>query len=169
MPMLPFSDYRPDLSAYQAGGSSQLIQNVVPRGDGYGPFPGLNAYTQALPAPCRGFFYARKTDGSIAVFAGTATDLYLLNNTNFSWILVSKGGVSYSVLPPANHWQFAQFGSNVIAVQPNKCRRSMTPRHRPRLPTSAARRRKPRTSRWSGASWCSRGFCRRLIASNGRA
>jgi hypothetical protein len=119
MPMLPFSDYRPDLSAYQAGGSSQLIQNVVPRGDGYGPFPGLNAYTQALPAPCRGFFYARKTDGSIAVFAGTATDLYLLNNTNFSWILVSKGGVSYSVLPPANHWQFAQFGSNVIAVQPN--------------------------------------------------
>src|SRR5260221_10969754 len=77
--MLPFGDYRPDFSAYQ-GASSQMIQNVVPRGDGYGPFADLTAFTSALPAACRGFFYARKTDGSIAVFAGTSTKLYLLSN-----------------------------------------------------------------------------------------
>jgi hypothetical protein len=44
MPMLPFGDYRPDLSAYQ-GASSQTIQNVVPRGDGYGPFADFIAFT----------------------------------------------------------------------------------------------------------------------------
>src|SRR5882672_1815822 len=118
MPMLPFGDYRPDLSAYQ-GASSQTIQNVVPRGDGYGPFQDFTAFTTALPAPCRGFFYARKTDGSIAVFAGTATRIYQLNNTSFTWTDASKGGVAYSALPSSDHWQFAQFGNFVIAVQAN--------------------------------------------------
>ncbi len=116
--MLPFIDYKPDLSPYQ-GAASQLIQNVVPRGDGYGPFQDFTAFTTALPATCRGFFYARKTDGSIAVFAGTAIKLYQLNNTNFTWTDVSKAGGSYSALPSSDHWQFAQFGNFVIAVQAN--------------------------------------------------
>jgi hypothetical protein len=80
MPMIPFGDYRPDLSAY-LGASPKIIQNVVPRADGYGPFADFTAFTSALPAPCRGFFYARKTDGSIVVFAGTSTKLYRLSNT----------------------------------------------------------------------------------------
>lgn len=116
--MLPFSDYRPDLSAYQ-GASSQMIQNVVPRGDGYGPFADFTAFTSALPAACRGYFYARKTDGSIAVFAGTSTKLYQLSNTDFSWTDVSKSGGSYTALPSSDHWQFAQFGNLVIAVEAN--------------------------------------------------
>jgi hypothetical protein len=118
MTMLPFGDWRPDLSGYQ-GAASQLIQNVVPRADGYGPFADLTAFTSALPAACRGFFYARKSDGSIAVFAGTATRLYQLSNTDFSWTDVSKGGASYSALPASDHWQFAQFGNFVIAVEAN--------------------------------------------------
>lgn len=116
--MLPFVDYKPDLSSYQ-GAASQLIQNVVPRGDGYGPFQDFTAFTTALPDTCRGFFYARKTDGSIAVFAGTATKLYQLNNTDFAWIDVSKAGGSYGALPTSDHWQFVQFGNFVIAVQAN--------------------------------------------------
>jgi hypothetical protein len=88
--MIPFVDYKPDLSAYQTGGGSQLIQNALPRGDGYGPMPGLAIYSQALPAACRGYFYARKTDGSIAVFAGTSNRLFKLNNGDFSWTPVSK-------------------------------------------------------------------------------
>jgi hypothetical protein len=118
MTMLPFGDWRPDLSGYQ-GAASQLIQNVVPRADGYGPFADLTAFTSALPAACRGFFYARKSDGSIAVFAGTATRLYQLSNTDFSWTDVSKGGASYSAVPSSDHWQFAQFGNFVIAVEAN--------------------------------------------------
>src|SRR5262249_3531218 len=116
--MLPFGDYRPDLSAYQ-GASSQLIQNVVPRADGYGPFADFTAFTAALPAACRGFFYARKTDGAIVVFAGTATKLYQLSNTDFSWTDVSKAGGSYTALPSSDHWQFRRFGHLVLGVQAN--------------------------------------------------
>lgn len=95
------------------------ILNVFPRKDGYGPFPSLQAFTAALPANCRGFFFARRSDGSIAVFAGTSTDLYLLDNTAFTWENVSKGGVSYSPLVSTSNWQFAQFNDLVIAVQVN--------------------------------------------------
>jgi len=73
----------------------------------------------AISQACRGFFYARKTDGSIAVFAGTATKLYQLNNTNFTWTMYQRGLGSYGTLPNTDHWQFAQFGNFVIAVQAN--------------------------------------------------
>ena len=118
MPILPFGEYRPDIAAYK-GESSQVIANVVPRADGYGPAQDFVAFTSALSAACRGFFYARKTDGSVAVFAGTATKLYQLNNTDFTWTDVSAGGGAYSALPASDHWQFAQFGNFVIAVQAN--------------------------------------------------
>jgi hypothetical protein len=118
MPFLPFPEWRPDVSDYQ-GASSLTIQNVLPRGDGYGPFPDFNALSQALPAACRGTFFARNADGSIATFAGTATRLYKLNNTNFAWTDVSLGGSAYASLSAAFNWQFVQFNNFVIAVQQN--------------------------------------------------
>jgi hypothetical protein len=118
MPFLPFPEWRPDVSDYQ-GASSLTIQNVLPRGDGYGPFPDFNALSQALPAACRGTFFARNADGSIATFAGTATRLYKLNNTNFTWTDVSLGGSAYAALSAAFNWQFVQFNNFVIAVQQN--------------------------------------------------
>lgn len=116
--ILPFGGYEPDKSSYM-GASSQTIQNAVPRADGYGPFQDFTEFTSALAAACRGFFYARKTDGSIAVFAGTSASLYKLDNSNLGWDDVSKGGVTYSALPSTDHWQFAQFGNFVVAVQAN--------------------------------------------------
>jgi hypothetical protein len=201
MTILPFSEYRPDVSAYETD-ASQVVQNALPRADGYGPAASLAAYSQALPAACRGYFYARKNDGTIVVFAGIGTKLFKLNNTDLSWIPVSKvsavtsitatsplivnftahgfvagdavvftntggalpsgpgltagtvyyviaagltanafevsatvGGAAinatvagsgthsvtwvYSSLPATAHWQFAQFGNKVIAVQAN--------------------------------------------------
>jgi hypothetical protein len=118
VPILAFPDYRPDISSYK-GSSSQLISNVLPRGDGYGPFPDLLAFTLALPAPCRGYFYGRKGDGSVIVFAGTATKLYQLNNTTFGWIDVSLGAGTYSALSSDANWQFAQFGDLIFATQQN--------------------------------------------------
>ena len=106
------------MSDYE-GAATQTLLNVVPRGDGYGPFPDFTVFTSALPAACRGFFYARKADGSVAVFAGTSTKLYQLNNTSFAWTDVSKSGGSYSALPSADQWQFAQFNNFVFAVQIN--------------------------------------------------
>lgn len=118
MPILSFGEYRPDVSDYQ-GQHSRTVLNVVPRGDGYGPFLDFVAFTSALPSPCRGYFYARKSDGSISVFAGTATKLYNLNNTDGSWIDVSKSGGAYLTLSGNSQWQFAQFNNFVIAVQAN--------------------------------------------------
>jgi hypothetical protein len=121
MPLLAFGDYRPDVSDF-LGTASRNVLNVVPRGDGYGPFPSFSAYTSALPAACRGAFYALKSDGTVITFAGTASKLYRLNNTDFSWIDVSKGGGTYTaptLSGQAANWQFAQFGNLVFATQAN--------------------------------------------------
>jgi hypothetical protein len=114
----PFPDYAPDVTPLGTA-DSQTIFNVVPRADGYGPVADMLAFTASLPSPCRGYFFGRKSDGSIAIFAGTATDLYLLNNTNFTWTLVSKGSVSYQPLVASDNWVFAQFNDLVIACQAN--------------------------------------------------
>lgn len=121
MALLQWGEYRPDTSDYE-GTSVHNINNVVPRGDGYGPFPSFSAYTQPLPGVCRGAFYALKSDGSVITFAATATKLYQLNNTTYGWIDVSKAGGTYTSptlgSSPAN-WQFAQFGNLVFATQAN--------------------------------------------------
>lgn len=116
--MLPFPEYAPDVSPFGEE-ESQIVQNVYPRRDGYGPVMSPSVYSAALSGVCRGYFYARNADASITVFAATATKLYKLNNTDFSWTDVSKGGGSYSSVPAADQWQFAQFNNFVFAVQIN--------------------------------------------------
>jgi hypothetical protein len=117
MPALKFGKFAPDISSYK-NSTSQIITNVIARADGYGPFNDLLAFTQMLPGPCRGYFYGRQPDGTVQIFAGTATDLYLLDNSSFSWTKVSVAG-SYSSLSSDSNWQFAQFGSIVFATQQN--------------------------------------------------
>jgi hypothetical protein len=118
MSLLSYADYRPDVSDYE-GQATRNILNVIPRGDGYGPFSSFSAYTSALPTACRGAFYALKSDGTVVTFAGTSTRLYKLNNTDFAWVDVSSGGTSYSALSSTAQWQFAQTGNLVFATQAN--------------------------------------------------
>lgn len=118
MPVLPFPEWRPDLSDYR-GQYSKTILNVLPRADGYGPFQSLVAAFEALPAQCRGGFVARKSDGSIVVFAGTVNRLYTLDNTDLDWTDASKDGSAYSDLSNGHQWQFRQFNNFVFAVQQN--------------------------------------------------
>lgn len=113
-----FPAWRPDITDLGTGVSA-LISGCLPSGSGYGPFKDFVTFTTALPAACRGFFFARRSDGSIAVFAGTATRLYLLNNTTFTWGDVSKGGAAYSDLVASDNWRFGQFNELVIVVQLN--------------------------------------------------
>lgn len=89
MPVIPFPEYKPDVSDFM-GSSSPLIQNVLPQGDGYGPFPSFQTLSANLPGACRGKFFARNADGSITIFAATATRLWKLSNTDFTWVPVSK-------------------------------------------------------------------------------
>jgi hypothetical protein len=118
MALLPFGEYKPDVSDYE-GQATRNVRNVLPRGDGYGPFPDFAILSQALPAACRGAFYALKSDGSVAVFAGTVNKLYLADNTDYSWDDVSLGASTYSSLSSDAQWQFAQFGNLVFATQKN--------------------------------------------------
>lgn len=115
---IPLPEYAPDLSDIGTG-VTQNVSGCVPQADGWAPFKSLQSFTNALPAACRGYFFARKSDGSIAVFAGTSTNLYLLDNTTFAWSNVSKGGGPYSTLVASDNWQFRQFNDLVIAVQEN--------------------------------------------------
>jgi hypothetical protein len=91
MPLLPFGAWQPDASDYESQTKAYSISNVLPRADGYGPFPDFAILSQALIAACRGGFYALKSDGSVAVFAGTSDRLWLASNTDYSWTPVSKG------------------------------------------------------------------------------
>lgn len=118
MPVIPFGEYRPDVSDYEAQ-TQRGVLNVVPRGDGYGPFPSLTAISASLGAQCRGAFAAYKTDGSVVVFAATSTDLYTMDNSTYGWTNVSLGGGPYSAVPASDQWSFTQFNNLVIAVQAN--------------------------------------------------
>lgn len=121
MPVLSFGEFRPDISDYR-GEHSTYILNAVPRGDGYGPVQALSAFTAAQAATCRGMFLARKNDGTVAIFAGTLTKLYLLNNTTGAWTDVSKAAGTYTALSGndvPDNWSFAQFNNFVFAVQGN--------------------------------------------------
>lgn len=116
---LPWGEYRPDVTDLD-GKLTRFLLNVVPRGDGYGPFPSLEELTQALPTPCRGAFLARNpSDGSVVIFAGTETRLYRLNNTTLAWDDISKGGSAYGDLDSDACWSFCQFGSRIMAAQRN--------------------------------------------------
>lgn len=116
--LVPFGAYAPDVSDYE-GIATQAVTNVVPHGDGYGPFPDLATFTQTLPAACRGGFYGRKSDGSISVFGATIDRLYHLDNSTFAWVDASLGGIAYAALSSTDNWQFAQFGNLVFAAQRN--------------------------------------------------
>lgn len=118
MAQIGIPDWRPDLSDLGAPFTGS-VSNVYPRGDGYGPIPSLTQISTALGANCRGFFMGRNTDGTVAIFAGTATKLYQLNNTDTTWTDVSKSAGTYTTLAANAQWQFAQFNKYVIAVQAN--------------------------------------------------
>lgn len=114
---IQFGEYRPDVSALNEAHSSSML-NVVPRGDGYGPWPSPAVLTAALPSACRGYFYGRIGD-EIVIFAGTATNLYRLDNSTLTWTNVSLGGGPYSDIPADGQWQFAQYNNKIIAVHVN--------------------------------------------------
>jgi hypothetical protein len=115
---IPFPEWRPDLSDLGTGITS-IVSGVLARADGYGPFKSLVELTDALPSACRGFFFARRSDGSIAAFAGTNKRLYLLDNSLFTWTDVSLGTADYPTLVASDNWQFVQFNDLVIAVNQN--------------------------------------------------
>ena len=118
MALIPFGEYRPDIADYN-GQFTKSVLNVLPRGDGYGPFKDFSPFSGAMSGACRGACYALNSDGTVAVFAATSTRLYRMSNADFTWSDVSASGSAYTALASTDNWRFAQFGLNVIAVQAN--------------------------------------------------
>src|SRR5262245_3249034 len=116
--VVPFAEWRPDVSDLNAQYTSNVL-NVLPRGDGYGPFLNQVPFSSALPTACRGYFYARDGD-ELVVFAATSTRIYQLDSPDLDWNDVSQGGIAYTPLTDNENWQFAQFNNFVIAVQANE-------------------------------------------------
>ena len=127
MPLLQFGQYKPDVADYEAQATRNIL-NVVPRGDGYGPMGSFAAATQALPATCRGGFYALTSSGSVQEFAGTSKGLYRLNNTDLSWVPVgvladctisnaSPGVVTYTNTFAANDPVVFAAGSGTLPAE----------------------------------------------------
>jgi hypothetical protein len=115
MALIPWGSWGPDVSSYK-GQHSEVISNVLPRGDGYGPVKALSAYADAMGAACRGAFLALNSDGSLVVFAGTATGLFKLSNTDLSWEDVTRAAGGAYAVGTDQQWSFAQAGLVVVAV-----------------------------------------------------
>lgn len=113
--MLPFAEWRPDVSDY-LGAATRNINNVLPRGDGYGPFPDFAILSQSLPSACRGAFYALNSDGSVTIFAGTVNGLYRANNSDYSWIPVGK--VATVTISSASPGVITETGHGSVANEP---------------------------------------------------
>ena len=114
--MVPFPEWTPDRPRYNRGLAK--AQNCYPRTSGpdasvsYGPWPGPQPFSTALPARCVGSFAARSLAGNVAIFAATQTKLYKLTTAG-AWLDVS--GAVYST-PVDGNWEFCQFGEYVICT-----------------------------------------------------
>ncbi len=112
--MIVFGKFEPDRTKYAPDATTNVI-NCLPVADGWGPQPDIVAISDALAAPCLGAVYVRTSTGTYRLIAGTATALYELNTTDYSWTVLTRlAGGAYAV-PTGDRWSFTIFGSNLIA------------------------------------------------------
>lgn len=114
--MIPFGVWAPDQGRFTTGTSPNVV-NAIPLGPlAWGPLPGTTEISEALAAACLGAIAVRDSSGSYHIFAGTATKLYKLDPTDYSWDDVSRlAGGNYAV-PDGDRWSFAVFGTTLVAV-----------------------------------------------------
>jgi len=114
---IPVAEFRPDVADLNTNFSDE-IRNVLPADGSYIPMPSFSKLSAALPAKPLGGIAVRGVDGTVAIFVGTATRLYRLDQTNFNWVDVSQTGTNYNANEEAR-WSFAAFGAYIIAVNKN--------------------------------------------------
>lgn len=112
--IVPFPKFRPDQSRFSPEASA-LIQNCKPTKDGWGPLRTLVGISDALPSAPRGAIAVKADDGTWKIFAGTATNLYRINSTTYTWEEISRTTDGYS-LADGVFWRFARFGDRLIAT-----------------------------------------------------
>lgn len=113
-PEIPFTEWMPDLGAYQAGLTE--AKNCVAFEGTYGPIKSLVPSSSAIAGKVIGAFSMRGTDGVVHTFAATGTALFKLSGT--SWTDVTNTGGAYTT-GADGYWIFTNFGDLVIATNYN--------------------------------------------------
>jgi hypothetical protein len=111
--MIALPPFEPDKSPFE-GSSSANVVNALPVANGWGPMAGLTEISAALPSECRGAVYVRTAAGNYVIIAGTATRLYRLNTTDYTWTDISGPSAPYNV-PLQDAWTFTRFGDKLVA------------------------------------------------------
>jgi hypothetical protein len=106
---IPLGEWLPDQPAYPNPGAIE-VRNAIPQAGSYRSFNAFSANTGAAGSLILNAIWVEFA-GSIEVIAGTTTTLLRLSGG--SWSTVGSG---YSV----TSWEFARFGSQVIAVAPGQ-------------------------------------------------
>jgi hypothetical protein len=112
--LMPFPQFLPDQSDFNPQASDAIL-NCRPTKDGWGPLKSLVGVSNALPTAPRGGIAVKADDGSWKVFAGTATNLYRLDSSAYTWTEISSATDAYS-LADGVFWSFARFGDKLIAT-----------------------------------------------------
>jgi len=115
MAPIPFAAWRPDV--FNTGSPfAGAASGVLPKANGYGPWPSLAPTSLAVADTVRGAIVARLTNGNTVVYCGTASKLYRFAGVATSWTNVTRvSGGDYAV-PTDGFWSFAQFGNILIAA-----------------------------------------------------
>ena len=120
---LEFGPWLPDLPALGNPGNTDA-KNVVPFANGYLPWRAVNPYSNALTARCQGAWAIKDNTGTVHVYAGDATKLYLLSGASYSDASRLAGG-AYAT-PSDGQWRFVKFGALGIAVNGADAPQSIT-------------------------------------------
>lgn len=108
--LIALPPFEPDKARYNRTATDATL-NVLPSADGWKPMPQLVEVSDALPAPCVGSVFHKAADGTVILFAATASNLYQFNAG--SWDEVSKSTDAYSV-PTDQRAAFEVFGDYVL-------------------------------------------------------
>lgn len=113
--IIPLTVFEPDRTPFAAGASPNVI-NCLPVADGWAPWQQFIYVSQALPDTPKGAVAVRTSSGTYKIFAFTATKIYLLDTTDWSWDDVTRLAGGDYACPPTDLWSLAVFGTYLIAV-----------------------------------------------------
>ena len=105
---IAFKEWLPDQPSILDSVSE--ANNVIPLAVGYGPFKSAVNYSGTATEDLNNCF-AAKLDNDVFIFAGGATKLFKVDNTDLFLVDESKAG-GYT---GTNRWQFLQFGNLALA------------------------------------------------------
>jgi len=106
---IAFKEWLPDQPSILDSVSE--ANNVIPLAVGYGPFKSAVTYSGAASEALNNVF-AAKLDNDVFIFAGGASKLFKVDNTDLSLVDESKSG-GYT---GTGRWQFLQFGNLALAA-----------------------------------------------------